>query len=114
MKNVFDHIEHIKGKPHHIRKSVAFGIAATITAIIAIAWLTINLASGNFAIQGSSFADSVGQNSVEVVSGNGGNANVAGVAASVSDTSGPARIEIIDANSAVKKSVPIEQTTIPF
>jgi len=114
MKNIFEHVEYIKGKPHHIRKSVAFAIATTITAIIAIAWLTINLSMGNFAIQGSSFADSVGQDSVQVLGGKSDNKNVAGAAAAVSDDSGPARIEIIDANPSTKKPVLIEQTTIPF
>lgn len=113
MKNIFEHIEHIKNKPHHTRKSVAFGIAALGTALIAIAWLAINLASNNFAIQGSSFADSVAQSPIETVDGSGGSKNVAGAAAAVSDAA-PAHIEIIDAQPSVKKLAPIEQTTIPF
>lgn len=114
MKNIFEHIEHIKSKPHHIRKSVAFGVAALGTAIIAIAWLAINLSSNNFAIQGSSFADSVAQSSVEAVGDTSSNTNVAGAAAAIPDSSAPAHIEIIDAQPSAKKSAPIEQTTIPF
>src|SRR3989344_550602 len=110
MKNIFEHIEHIKGKPHHIRKGIAFGIAATTTAIIAIAWLTLNLSSGNFAIQGSSFEDSVGQGAIDVPNSVGAVKAVAGAAAAVSsDNSGPARIEIIDTNISAKKPVPVEQ-----
>lgn len=114
MKNIFEHIEYVKSKPHHIRKSVAFGIAIAATVIIAIAWLAINLATGSFAIQGSSFADSVEQNSVDVVGGAGGNKNVAGTAAAVPGKSAPALIEIINADSSAQKPVRIEQTTIPF
>ena len=30
MKNIFEHIEHAKRKPHHVRKQIAFGAAEVL------------------------------------------------------------------------------------
>lgn len=124
MKTIFEHIEYVQGKPHHVRRRIAFGAAAGGTALIALVWFIGTLATGIFAIHGSSFAESTGQGQI-VATGNGnGNANqsnVAGVAAAAAvsgqdsgNASAPAHIEIIDAASATSSAAQTDQTTIPF
>jgi len=114
MKNIFDHIEHLQGKPHHIRRKVALGIAALGSALIAFVWLAGNLATGAFAIAGSSFAMSNEQNVVATTS-DSGNQGLAGVAAAAAftDTNAPAHILIVDTKTTSLKKQP-EQTTLPF
>ncbi len=117
MKTIFDHIERVKGKPHHVRKRVAFASAAAITALVAAVWFVGSVSSGAFSIQGSSFASSVGQGGVVSSSGGTeGNQGLAGVSAASAISQSPntpAYIEIVDAPSAtIRKQA--EQTTIPF
>ncbi len=114
MQNIFDYIEHIKSKPHHIRKRIAFSTASIGTGLVALVWLASTLGSGTFALQETSFANSVRQESTFATGGGNGNQAIAGAAAALSDTSGPARIEIIDAASSTHKATQPEQTTIPF
>ena len=115
MKTVSEHIQHIKGKPHHVRKRVAFGAATGVTAFIALVWLVGNLSLGSFAIPQTSFADAVNQGGAQVVVAHTSDATsgVAGAAAAF-DTSAPAHIEIIDTASSTPAAKRVEQTTIPF
>ena len=114
MKTIFEHIEHVKEKPHHIRKSIAFTAAAGITGLVALVWLVGSLGTGAFAIRGATFAESTGQES-PATAGVGDNfQNVAGAAAVLEDGSTPAYIEIIDSASSTLKAKQAEQTTIPF
>lgn len=114
MKTIFDHIEHVKGKPHHIRKQIAFGVAASGTALIALVWFVSTLAAGTFAIQGNSFAQSTGQESIFVASSTGNTGQIAGAAAPLSNTANaPAHIEIVNATTT-SQNVQAVQTTIPF
>ncbi|MBU6388685.1 hypothetical protein KGQ72_02345 [Patescibacteria group bacterium] len=110
MKNIFEHIEHIKGKPHHIRKRVAFSIAAGVSGLIAFIWLAGSLSTGAFAITGSSFG---GTSPAVTADTANGNENLAGAAAALENPSAPAHIEIIDAASSTRP-VKQEQTVIPF
>lgn len=117
MKTVFEHIEQVKGRPHHIRKRVAFSAAGGVTAFIALVWLSVSLGTGVFAIQGSSFADARSQSSVAVSdTGSSANSGLAGVAAALpgTDTNAPARIQIIDTSSSTTAGPKAEQTTLPF
>src|ERR1700690_527702 len=101
MKTVSEHLTHLKGKPHHIRKRVAFATAAGVAACIALVWLIGNLSLGTFAIAGSSFADSTAQSPVVTTSGSdSGDSGLAGVAAALPSASAPAHIEIVDAPSS--------------
>lgn len=113
MKSIFEHIDNVKEKPHHIRKQVAFAVAGSTTAAIAFVWFAGNLALGVFNIQGSSIADVREENSV-IATDDQEAANVAGVAAALSRRDASAKIQIVDvsASSSVQKSA--EQTVIPF
>ncbi len=114
MKNIFDHIERVKGKPHHIRKRIAFTAAATGTAVVALVWLVGSFSLGAFAIKENSFADSTGQESVVATEGDNGSPNLAGAAAALPSANAPARIEIIDAVSSTSGQKKTERTIIPF
>jgi len=111
MKTIIEHIEHVKGKPHHIRKRVAFGITVGVTTLIAFVWLAGSLATGAFAIGESSR----GEQPAVTTSGTATTNGLAGAVAALPDvtTDAPVRIEIIDAASSapVKKA---EQTILPF
>jgi hypothetical protein len=113
MKTVFEHIEHVKKQPHHVRQGVAFAAAASCTALVALVWLTGSLWSGTFAIRSSSFAESTGQ-SPTVAPYDSGKSGLAGAAAALSDASAPAHIEIVDAASSTSKQKKAEQTILPF
>ena len=114
MKTISQHIEHVQGQPHHIRKRIAFGTATVVTTVIALVWLTSNLALGGFAIKSSTFAESTGQEgSAIAVTRSADSSNLAGAASAVPSASAPAQIEIVDTSSSSPEKQP-EQTTIPF
>lgn len=116
MKTLSHHIKHIQGQPHHIRKRVAFSAAAIGTSFVALIWLVGSLALGNFAIAGSSFADSVGagQGTLLTTGTEGGNPNLAGVGAAANASSAAAHIEIVDTTAAASLQKKAEQTILPF
>ena len=124
MKTVFEHLERVKGKPHHIRRRVAFGAAATLTGLVALIWFVGTLSTGVLAIQGSSFAQSAGQEPVAVAGGDSGsqnqNENLAGAAAALpagqgsGNASAPAHIEIVTVASSTTGTQQADETTIPF
>ena len=114
MKNIFDHIERVKGKPHHIRKRIAFTAAAAGTTIVALVWLVGSLSLGTFAIKENSFSDSTGQESVIAAGSDNGSPNLAGAAAALPNVNAPAHIEIIDAASSTSGQKKTERTIIPF
>ena len=114
MKTVFEHIEHIKGKPHHVRKRIAFGTAAAGAGLVAVVWLAINVTGGAFAIPDNSFADAAGQGSVVATTSERAATNLAGVAAAVENQDAPAHIEIVDTTPASTSQKKAERTIIPF
>ena len=114
MKTISEHITHIKGQPHHVRKRIAYATATFGAVLVAIVWLAISIGTGAFAVQGSWFADIRGGGSVEATVGGNDTQNLAGAAAAFSDPNAPARIEIVDTASSTKTAKKAEQTTIPF
>ncbi len=115
MKTISDHIRHVQGKPHHVRRRVAFGAATVGTALVAFVWLVSSLGSGVFALKPTSFADSTGAETATVPSAdntNSQNLAGAGAAAVLDNSNAPAHIEIVDV--AASTSPKAEQTTIPF
>jgi hypothetical protein len=115
MKTIFEHIEYVKGKPHHIRKQITLLTAGGLTALVALVWFFGTLSSGAFAIQGNNFADSTGAES-PVVAGtsNSSDSGIAGAAAAISDTNAPAHIEIVDTSTSTNSGKKVEPTVIPF
>ena len=114
MKTVFEHIEYVKRKPHHVRKRIAFATATGCTAFIAFVWLAGSLWTGTFALKNSSFAESAGQSPTPATVYDSGKSGLAGAAAALpAAANAPAHIEIVDtASSTPEKKA--EQTIIPF
>jgi hypothetical protein len=119
MKKLFNHIETLQGKPHHIRRRIAIGSATFASALIALIWLVGSLVTGAFAIKQSSFADvSTGAATLTTTrtGEDTGASPVAGVgAASIiqTDTTKP-HIQIIDTSGSSTSKKQPEQTVIPF
>jgi len=117
MKTIFEHIEHTKKKPHHIRKRIAFVGAAGVSAFIAFVWFAGSITTGSFAVKGTSFADAGKQVNVENTSGGNDSSNLAGAAAALQGSKNEdasAHIEIVDTASSARPMKKAEQTTIPF
>ncbi|MFA5744786.1 MAG: hypothetical protein WC887_01070 [Candidatus Paceibacterota bacterium] len=114
MKTLFEHIENAKGKPHHIRKRIAFATATGMSALIAFVWFAGSLATGSFAVRDTSFADAGVQGNIEATSNGNVSDNLAGAAAALQNKNAPAHIEIVDTASSTRSAKKAEQTTIPF
>ena len=117
MKVIFNHIERIKGQPHHIRKRVAFASAAFGTALITFVWLAVSLGTGAFALRESSFVADTETGSAASTLGTAGNKGFAGAGAAPAlsrPEAAAAHIEIVDALAPATGQQQAEQTTIPF
>ncbi|MDD3530998.1 MAG: hypothetical protein PHV99_00130 [Candidatus Pacebacteria bacterium] len=117
MKTIFEHIEHIKGKPHHIRKRVAYAAAACGASLIALIWLAGSISTNAFAISGNSFAESVEKgNTLTTGADTTATSQLAGAgaAAVLQDAETPAHIEIVNTTPEPSKGKQAEQTTLPF
>lgn len=115
MKTLTEHIHHIHGKPHHIRRQIALSLSAAVTIGIALIWLVGNVALGTFAIAGSSFADSVSrEQGLTAAPSAPALPAFAGAAAALSPTEVTAHIEIVDTTTSASKQKKAEQTIIPF
>ncbi|MBI2025408.1 hypothetical protein HYT04_01310 [Candidatus Kaiserbacteria bacterium] len=114
MKTIIEHIERVKGQPHHVRRRIAFGTAAAGTAIIALTWLAISLSTGAFALKDTSFARSAYGDGATEASGGAEQLAGVGAAALLSDDNAPASIEIIDSPSSSSPGKKAEPTIIPF
>ncbi|HUX81111.1 MAG TPA: hypothetical protein VMV38_02205 [Candidatus Paceibacterota bacterium] len=117
MKNIFEHIEHIKGKPHQVRKNIALATAAFGSALIAFVWLVGNTVSGSFALKGTSFAALAQPNIIATTTSiSDTQTELAGVGAAgaLQGPTAPAHIEIVDTTPAPSSQKSAEQTTLPF
>ncbi len=115
MKTIFEHIEYVKGKPHHIRKRIAFTIAVLGSTLVAFVWLVSSFANGSFVIKGSTFAMATEKGKAIAKTSNSSNQGLAAVGATsaLQNRNEPARIEIVDTtpNTRQKNS---EKTILPF
>ncbi len=115
MKTLNEHIEHVKGKPHHIRRRVAFTVAGAATGLIALVWLVGSVSFGLFAIPDHNFADSTQSDGVQIVSEDQeASSGLAGVGAAFAATNQPAHIEIVDTTPKAATTKKPEETVIPF
>jgi len=116
MKSLSQHIEHVRNRPHHIRKQVALGVALGITAVIAIIWLGVNLSTGAFHIAGTSFADATTETQPQLTASN--NSLLGAAAAALNGSSSPAELQVVSQGSGEAPTAPAQnpsdQTFIPF
>lgn len=114
MKRIIHHVNRVKEQPHHIRKQVAFTVAGSVTGLVALVWLSASLATNSFAIQGTQFADAVGEQPVETVGPNG--SQLAGAAAALESEDSTPRIQIVNVTPAATPAATStdDRTIIPF
>ena len=108
MQRIIHHVNRVKAQPHHIRKKVAFGVAGGVTGLVALVWVSASLATNTFAIQGSQFADSTGEQFVEKVGPDG--SQLAGAAAALSGEDNTPRIQIVNVTSTVAPATTTSDT----
>ncbi len=110
-------LDALRDKPEHELRRLTFVLAAGITGVVAVTWLSSSLAYGTFAIKGGSFADAAQDGrSADVVSPTAPSP-VAAAAAVLGITQKPAQIKIVDTDSGKIGEVqiaPSEPTVIPF
>ncbi len=114
MRRIIHHVNRVKEQPHHIRKKVAFSVAGGVTGLVALVWLSASLATNSFAIQGSQFADAVGERPVEQVGPDG--SQLAGAAAALSGEDNTPRIQIVNVTPTTASATTTSdtRTVIPF
>ncbi|HVM59187.1 MAG TPA: hypothetical protein VMT80_02575 [Candidatus Paceibacterota bacterium] len=109
-----DRINDIKGRPHHEKKRVVFGVATLCTAFVAVIWLGASLATNSFAVTLPAPAAS----GVEAAPRGAAAAQYAGAAAALTPPSAHQQasgIEIIStATSSTLSKGRSGQTIIPF
>lgn len=119
MKSLAHHINHIKSKPHHVRRRIAFGVAGALAVFIGVVWIAGSLSLGTFAVNGSSFAQSTGAEVPVPQAGQSSQqAALAGAAAALQQTETASHIEIVNPQSptatTASSSDTAGQTIIPF
>ena len=65
-----------------------------------VAWLSLSLYTGAFAIKGSNFAELTGAEPAGTVGAGGDGSQVAGAAAAPADTTGPAHLDVVPTDNA--------------
>lgn len=128
MRNFAEHLDRIREQPHHVRHQIALSTAGAFAGLVGVVWLGASLATGAFALEGTSFAEATGAQ-VETSSPNdaaSGSENVAGAAAALetpeekqapaSTRDEPAHVNIVPSTDPEpKKQVPKSNSTIiPF
>jgi hypothetical protein len=115
-----DHIENVRAQPEHIRRQIALTIAVVLTAIVALLWFGMSLASGAFALKSTSFAEATSGVEAQPASPSSGSVSrlFGAVGAAFGGApSGPARVEVIQAKpDTTRKSDAsiVESTVLPF
>ena len=116
MISVTHHIQRVRAHPHHIRRQIAFTLAAGATALIAFIWLVGNIATGNFAAGTSSFGD-IAKTVQEVIPETSGGSLVGAVGAVLTPVDSSPRIQVLDVRTSstldASKAAP-EPTILPF
>ncbi|OGG71707.1 hypothetical protein A3E65_01040 [Candidatus Kaiserbacteria bacterium RIFCSPHIGHO2_12_FULL_56_13] len=113
------HLEFVRQKPEPVRRQIALGVAALLTAVIALVWFGISLATGSFALSSPPFAGAGGDIAESEAGGaETGFANLFGVAAAVvtGGDESPAHIEIVETktSSTLDDTTALESTVLPF
>ena len=117
MRSVFEHVDRVRAKPHHIRRRVALGGAGTLTGLIAVVWLGASLATGTFALKGSNFAEMTGAAPGERARAAAAGATAGAAAATESRPDAPAHVEVVPSGAGVPAPTPappVGPTIIPF
>lgn len=113
MKPISHHIERVKAQPHHVRRSIAFSIAAGVSGLIAVVWLAASLSLGSFAIDGTDFA-ALAEQGGGVITTSSDTTGLAGAAEAVSsDDRSSAHLEIVVDSEPEPASEP-ERTILTF
>ncbi len=116
MQALFKKLDSVKAKPHHVRKSIAYGMAGGIALFIGLLWLGVSLATNAYALKDGNFAAAAGIAPAE----SGGttapqSTQLAGAAAALySGSSQSAHIEIVNAPNPAATSSAATSTVIPF
>jgi hypothetical protein len=116
-----DLVSDLRKKPEHIRKRIAIGSSAGVTALVAIIWAATLSTNGTFALTSQPTPDSSGEDAY-VLGGTGVKSNfsqlLGAVGAAAGATTSPASLTIIDGETTSTFDAPppsnASATVIPF
>ena len=115
------YVHHIKAKPEHVRKRVAIGAAAGITALIAIVWIVTLSGSGALALsQDASPIDKANSQNPQLATGGTKSTveQLLGAVGAAGATSSAPALTIVDgqSNSTFQQPAPNSNnaTVLPF
>lgn len=124
-ERVVQHIERLREKPEHVRHAIAFGVAAGVTSLVALGWITAMATSGSLALKSSAAVEEVGAAgsdvSEAVEESTSAFSNLVGAAgAALGATSTEAALRVIETrttstlDSQQKPANDTDKTVIPF
>jgi hypothetical protein len=116
--DIRDYIEHLKSKPEHVRRRIAFGTSAGITGVVAVAWLVALSTSGTLALT-SPEVQNTAELKTAVQETSSSFAELMGAASAYqSAAQGESELIIVDAQSSSTLDAPADptegKTVIPF
>lgn len=122
-----DYIQKLKQKPEHVRRRIAVGTSASITALVGIIWVTAMTGSGAFALgTGTNAPKQAPSTDAFALDGTNVKSNMsqltAAVDAATGATTSPASLTIVDGTTTSSIGQPTKQasgnntsdTVLPF
>jgi hypothetical protein len=110
MNTILDYLDRLRAKPRAARRSIAFGVAGTLCALIGVVWLTGSVAAGTYALRAGETPTGSGAGNVSA----GGNGTLAGAAASLQPSDQSPQLEVVGSSAASSSAPAAEQTVVPF
>ena len=120
MAAIFEHLERLRAKPHHVRRQIALGTSVAVTALVAVGWLGALASSPKFALNPETAGDGVDMQSAVTETRSNFSELVGAAGAAFGATSSPAQVIVVDTKTRSTLDVPRDnyndtrETVIPF
>ncbi|HEX2792407.1 MAG TPA: hypothetical protein VHO23_01685 [Candidatus Paceibacterota bacterium] len=98
-RTVTDHLEHLRAKPHHVRRQISFLAALVVTGLVTAGWLGAMATSGSFALDTTTLADGGAEGATLTNARNDFSSLLGAAGAAIGATSSPREITVVDVKS---------------
>jgi hypothetical protein len=95
-KRVHEVVHTLRQKPLHVRENIAIGVAGGFTLLVALGWFAASAASGTFSLSSKSTLAAAGVQQAASTSKDNFSQLLGAAAASISATSSPATVTVVD------------------